>query len=59
MFFLDLWQIILVNLIIRIHIPHIIFGGSAQHLDDLQDMIETWVSYEEWSSIENFKENAA
>ena len=57
-FSLDLRQIIIIYLVIRIHVSYIRFCWSSQYFYNLKNVIETRVSDKERSSIKDLQKYA-
>ena len=57
--FLDLGELIVIEVIVRIHIDDLTLGGRAQNLDDLDQMIDAVLGNEEGSPLDHFQQHAA
>jgi hypothetical protein len=58
-FGLDLWQLVLAEIIVGVHLTHIVFAGCPENFDHFEDVVETRVCDEEGAVVENLEEDAA
>jgi len=55
---LDFGELIIIEIVIRIHFDNLSFSWSSHNFDNLDEMIDAVISDEKWSAIENLQNDA-
>lgn len=48
-------ELIVIQVVFRIHLDHLRLGGSAKHLDDLNQVVDAAFTHEERCPVEHFE----
>ena len=56
--FLDLGELVVVEIVVGVHIHNLALGGSPQHLDDLDEVVHTVLANKKGSPLNHLKQDA-
>lgn len=56
---INLGELVLVNIAVRIHLHDLIIGWSSQHLDDFHELVDITVRAEDGLKSQHFHKDAA
>ena len=57
--FFDFGELVVIEVVVRVHIDDLTFGGSSEHFDDLNEMVDAVFTYEKRCSLDHFQQNAS
>lgn len=49
---------VFLHVIVPVHLQHVLLGRRAQHLDDLDQLVDLRVTQERWDTVDHFHEYA-
>lgn len=57
--FFDLRELVIIQIVIRIHVDYLGLCGSAQHLNDLNQVVDAALADEEGRAVDHLQDDAA
>ena len=57
--FLDFGELVVVEVVVGVHVHNLTLGGGPQHLDNLDEMVDTILSNEKGSPLNHLEQDTA